>query len=131
MISVMLQYMICKSIQHREQSSSKFKMFIWISLHHDRYWHECRSLCMIICHVDIYAWIHMKYINSCSKQYISHKFKTKYKTWVKQRCADSKTHTVVIYHTWKLHKLYNVREYCCQEDMSPHKCMNQLTRSST
>ena len=44
MISVMLQYMTCKSIQHREQSSSKIKMFIWMSLHHDRYWDECKSL---------------------------------------------------------------------------------------
>ena len=35
MVSVMLQYMICKGIWYGEQSSSKIKMFIWKSLHHE------------------------------------------------------------------------------------------------
>ena len=36
MISVMLQYMICKSIQYREQFSSQMKIFIWMSVHDER-----------------------------------------------------------------------------------------------
>ena len=55
----------------------------------------------------------------------------KYKTRVNQKCADSRNDTVDIYNTWKLHISYNVREYCLQKGMSPHKCMNQLTRSYT
>ena len=44
MISVMLQYMICKSIWYGEQSSSKMNIFIWMSLHHERYQYQCKSL---------------------------------------------------------------------------------------
>ena len=44
MIGVMSQYMICKSIPYGEQSSSKVKIFIWISLHHERCQYQCKSL---------------------------------------------------------------------------------------
>ena len=53
MISIMLQYMIWKSIQYREQFSSKMKIYIWMTLHHERYEYQWTALAwssvMLIC----------------------------------------------------------------------------------
>ena len=57
---------------------------------------------------------HEVYIKSCVTQCTKHELETKCKTIV-QRCADSINQTIDIYNIWKLHKLYEVREYCLQK----------------
>ena len=66
----MLLYVICEGIQYEEKSWSKnqnvhmnvttsWNILIWLQIS-----------CMIICLVDMYALIDMKYIKSCLKQCI-------------------------------------------------------------
>ena len=74
--------MICKSIQYREQFSSKMKIFIWMSVHNERYEHQWTALAwssvMFMC-INKLTEIHKKlcqtiYITQMENKNTKHKY---------------------------------------------------------